>query len=107
MEDWDRQPAGIKQAWGFKAVSQLHATSGCFLHAMDELKTKLSEKDYDDITEPAEQQFMNQLMDSDFMNIMSGSVPPIALASVPFFRHHFFCGDRMGLSAKNENSDHR
>ncbi|CAK9008023.1 FO synthase subunit 1, partial [Durusdinium trenchii] len=82
--DWDR--CSVKKPWMYKDAWTIHVASGGFIAITEQLECSVPQKDFKDAITGIREQFQMGLLDSDIVNFLESTVPPVSLQDVPFVR---------------------
>lgn len=85
--DWDR--CSVKKPWMYKDAWTIHVASGGFIAIAEQLECSVPQKDFKDAITGIREQFQMGLLDSDIVNFLESTVPPVSLQDVPFVRSGF------------------
>lgn len=84
--DWDKLPPTMRKAWVLKDVLNLHTCCGAFLTLIDQLQSRIPEKDYQAALPSIQEQFLLGYLDPEILHVVETTVPPANLTQVSFLR---------------------
>ena len=84
--DWDRQPPGMKKAWGVKEATFVHAACAGYICIMEALKLTIPQADFTREEPQLRQQFLHSCVDPEIVSFLESTVPPVNLHEVNFVR---------------------